>query len=722
MDRGGKNQMKIKIELLSDLCTCSGETYNSMVDMDVVYDENGSPYIPAKRLKGCVRESALEMQELGIITAEEYEKIFGREGNVRSAFSLSNAYILDFDEAVEDLRNCTYKDLSSPQNVLNQYTYIRTQTAVNLKTGVAEDSSLRTIRVVKKGLKFEAECNWNEENQEVVKHPKEISEILKQAVSLVKHIGVSRTRGLGLVEMELDEEEQKQAEHVLIKKEKLAEHNKIHYQIDLKSPLICKSPKGNQAQTQDYITGSKVLGLIAGAMGKEEYQNLLAMDDEIIVSNAYITEKKERGVPARLSWQKEKDQPYETNGRMKLTEMLEASKKDMKDKQITPSKIAYIANIDKKKTVLSVETEISYHHQRPRDKSIGRATGKEDGSSFYQLASICSGQSFSGYIYANREQAEKIIDAVFGLGKVRMGYGRSSEFGVVDFVLDSVTAIKPSKQRKVKEAIVTLLSDVILYNENGMLTTDIKVLKKYLEEIAGVDNFKIEKPYLQFDTIGGFNVTWGARKPIFNVLGKGSTFLISSEKEFDINLFSNQFVGERVSEGYGEIKVDAKPKKPSVSVEVYKKKPKIQMTKNLQNEKTGIINILLESEFERRLQKEVRKKLEGRQNQYRRKEDILNAAVSKLRMIFKNELSYEAMKEQVDGIENDAKNTLCKDLIKLIVPDEIARTIQTEMKKDYNLKYPIEWEKERLYRVVYSAYLTELKYFTKILQKKGENE
>lgn len=29
--------------------------------------------------------------------------------------------------------------------------------------------------------------------------------------------------------------------------------------------------------------------------------------------------------------------------------------------------------------------------------------------------------------------------------------------------------------------------------------------------------------------------------------------------------------------------------------------------KNLQNEKTGIINILLESEFERRLQKEVRK-------------------------------------------------------------------------------------------------------------------
>ena len=50
--------MKLTIKLLSDSCTCSGETYNSMVDMDVVYDENGLPYIPAKRIKGCIREAA----------------------------------------------------------------------------------------------------------------------------------------------------------------------------------------------------------------------------------------------------------------------------------------------------------------------------------------------------------------------------------------------------------------------------------------------------------------------------------------------------------------------------------------------------------------------------------------------------------------------------------------------------------------------------------------
>lgn len=70
--------MKITIKLLSDLCTASGETHNSMVDTDIVYDEYGIPYIPAKRIKGCIREAALEMMEMGLIEQLQYLKIFGK--------------------------------------------------------------------------------------------------------------------------------------------------------------------------------------------------------------------------------------------------------------------------------------------------------------------------------------------------------------------------------------------------------------------------------------------------------------------------------------------------------------------------------------------------------------------------------------------------------------------------------------------------------------------
>lgn len=49
---------QIRIELLSDLCAADGNGYNSSVDVDVCHDDCGLPYIPAKRLKGCLRECA----------------------------------------------------------------------------------------------------------------------------------------------------------------------------------------------------------------------------------------------------------------------------------------------------------------------------------------------------------------------------------------------------------------------------------------------------------------------------------------------------------------------------------------------------------------------------------------------------------------------------------------------------------------------------------------
>ena len=53
--------------------------------------------------------------------------------------------------------------------------------------------------------------------------------------------------------------------------------------------MICKSAKGNQADTENYIAGSKVLGLLAGAL-KEKYSTVLD-GGELIVSNAYIMNK-----------------------------------------------------------------------------------------------------------------------------------------------------------------------------------------------------------------------------------------------------------------------------------------------------------------------------------------------------------------------------------------------------------------------------------------------
>ncbi len=700
--------MKIKIRLLSDLCLHSGDIYNSVVDTDVVYDSYGFPYIPAKRLKGCIREAALELQQLGLITKKDYIEVFGKEGRENSAFSISNAYLEKYSELKEGLDSCNYAELKNPQNVLNQYSYIRRQTAVDLETGVADKNSLRSIRVVKKGLVFEASCHWNKEVENAA--------CLEKAIRLVKHMGMSRTRGFGLVEMSLEEEDSAFC-HVSAavdkwmsgnKNQACEERFKIKYTIKLKSSLICKSPQGNQAVTEDYISGSKVLGLIAGAGSKEEYKKLIDAG-EIIVSNAYIMNGKKRCMPAEISLQKEKDQKYD-EGIMNLKNMLFAD--PIKDKQMTPANIPYI---DEKNTVKVVDTEITYHHQRPNDKSIGRATN-EDGSSFYQLASISEGQSFCGYIYANQEQVRQIITAVKRLKEVRMGYGRWSGFGEVEFMLEEIEPVK-KESRLVNEVEIVLLSDMILYNKFGSATTELRDLKKELCERTGVNDLEITNPFLRFVTIGGYNVTWGARKPMIYGFGKGSAFRLHSDQGFDKRTLEETFLGERVSEGYGEIDVRMIP----FSEDVVVKKDREEANESTTTWwESPLMNALLENELKVKMQETVRAILEEKKFKIGKDISRLNVVVSKLRILFQTEHTYESLKENIAAIEKEDTRNLGNSVVDMLKPQEVLSLALSRLKEMYGFDYICTWNDEEIYRYVYQDYISNLKYFVATNKVKGE--
>lgn len=712
--------MKITIKLLSDLCTASGETYNSIVDTDVVYDLYGLPYIPAKRIKGCIREAALEMRDFGLISREEFTALFGKEGHMSAGFTLSNAYLVDYTGITRALKDCRDVAFVSQQRVLEHYTSMRTQTAVDMNTGVADENSLRTLRVVNKGTAFEADCMVSSKNASLGELQRQ-KDILRQAISLVKHMGLARTRGLGLIEMQLHEENVAKNSHVQVDRSELKEHNKLRYIITLQSAMICKSAQGNQASTQDYIAGSKVLGIFAGALGREAYRKLTE-SNEVIVTNAYIMhEGRERCSVGAASLQKEKDQPWQSDGTMKISDM-RYDKAQTAEKQMTPAGIDYMGADG---TKVDVTTEISYHHQRPNDKSIGRATGNAaDGSAFYQLCSISEGQSFCGYIYADRKQAEQILDAAENLGKVRMGYGKSSEFGAVDFVIDQNETIE-TVEEKANEAAVTLVSDMILYNESGCLSTELSVLKQYLCEALKVSDIVIKRPFLVFTTIGGYNVTWGTRKPTFRAFGKGTAFLIHSDTEFDINSLNRKFIGERVAEGFGEI-VATKLKESDLTV----KKPSQDSKNELQDHKNSeIMQALMQLEFEKMLQKEVMDRLNHKKAEYRKQVDGFNAAVSKIRLVYKSvavsdTASYKSMTDEINGIESAGKQKLCRDLMKLVKLDgtdgedgDLGKKILAEFNEKYEIDYKPKMSDQELFRYVYRIYITELKHFAKTLDK-----
>lgn len=673
--------MIISIKLLSDLCCYSGEVYNTTVDTDVVYDAYGLPYIPAKRLKGCIREAALELYEMGLMP--HYNAIFGKEGSDASAFTISNARVENYDAKVKELKQFEKTDFVNQQNVLSLYTYLRTQTAVDTNTGTAIENSLRTLRVLKKGLIFNA--NVDLENSEYF-------EEFKNAVSMVKHMGVSRTRGLGLVELKVENSLSTPIDHVLFKENELKDENKISYTIHLNSPLICKSAQGNQAKTEDYIAGSKVLGLIARSMGSGAYQKIM---NDIVVSNAYVSLGGQRSLPGRNSLQKIKNQSY-VDGKMDIVDMM-YFKNDNDKEQRTPANIDYMTE---KNEVLSVEEQISYHHQRPSDKSIGRATSRE--GQFYQLASICESQTFKGWIYANRETAKQIMNAVSKLGQVRMGYGRNSEFGQIDFTLDSVENAT-NKETLIHDADLLLASDVILYNDNGMLVADVNVLKDYLNAYFGVDDIEIDTPFISYNTIGGFNVTWKRKKQIFSALAKASCMKIHSDTGFKASYNHSYFVGERISEGFGEIVLEKTKENDRVCVyKPFEEERSLNKDANL-----DIMNELLEKELEKRMDARVRDVVAKNSMS----SDQLNPALSKMRLLFRTKSDYGEMMdefEQLKSANKDKRTNLMKDL-----PMDVLKDLEEEIQDEY-ANFKLRWSKEKKFRKLYSAYIRELKYRVKV--------
>ena len=389
-------KLKLIIHLLSDLCSGSGDTHNSSVDTDVVYSSRGIPYIPGKALKGCIRESMLELMNFGLVKSKSFSYLFDKDGSCIQF--PEGAFLKDHKNMEEDLRHSQYH----PQEVLDLYTYKRKQTSINPETGAALKNHLRAKRVVRSGVEFECVVTITERFEEsedcekAAEDLKNIVEDFKKAAENVVHIGINRTRGLGLIQVSVtdvsDDANNQQDSKMIFKTDATYI---LPYSIYVKSPVICKSPEGNQAKTQTFIDGGKMLGILAGNMPQDEFLEI--MKESPIFSTAYIAcgEKMDRATPAPLSMRKSKNASYDRKtGELKVYDFIE-QEKNVKVENIDDSipegeKIDQLSGlgdlyITDSGEAIEVDTEIHYHHQRPDDKSIGHATGSGDNSSFYQL-------------------------------------------------------------------------------------------------------------------------------------------------------------------------------------------------------------------------------------------------------------------------------------------------------------------------------------------------
>ncbi len=217
------NKLEFTIKLLSDTLPNSGYDTSANLDADIVTDEFGLPYIPAKRIKGLLLESAIELSEaLGDPDKlkGKIQQLFGEIGDADSrSLIITDANLKGFDNLREWLQwikslpvhknnksesepqnpntlNPLIKTIFHMENITKQFTTTRRQTA--LKDGVAEEHALRTMRIIKKDLEFIGTIEPTGEALDDLQIA-----LLAVAMHNIRNLGYNRNRGFGRVEVHL---------------------------------------------------------------------------------------------------------------------------------------------------------------------------------------------------------------------------------------------------------------------------------------------------------------------------------------------------------------------------------------------------------------------------------------------------------------------------------------------------------------------------------------
>ena len=197
---------KLKIKLLSDTTFGRGDGLAGSVDQEVEYDNNGFPYLKGRTLKGLLSEEcdnfiALLPEPDKIYWQEIADILFGKPGS-----SLDTIAQMQVGDAclLEDLRRVIEYELKNKKeltktDILESLTTIRRQTSINPKTGIADNKSLRSSRVILRELEFTANLSFESTPDEQIKA------LLSMGVFALRRIGSCRNRGRGYVKCRLFE-------------------------------------------------------------------------------------------------------------------------------------------------------------------------------------------------------------------------------------------------------------------------------------------------------------------------------------------------------------------------------------------------------------------------------------------------------------------------------------------------------------------------------------
>jgi CRISPR-associated protein Csx10 len=548
----------LKITTESFLLTGSGEGA-ALIDADVVFHPSGFPMIPARRVKGMLKESLVEVLEIfgkkqGEIKAM-VSSLFGDPGlpTYQGKLLFHNLMLEGWDQIAEEIKNAPPKGVLQPDFVKAYFTEEVQQTAIgregkpNEVEGVAKKRSLRNYRVIKPGYTFESPLSLTD-----VLNEKE-EKYLKHASLNLRHAGTRRNRGFGKIRCQLEplkSDSKVQTRQVSSSEES---SSKIKISINTLSPVVLAELQGEQNTvfTRKYISGNQLRGLLANEYIRSQglaFQNAHldpGFQELFLYGKLKFGDLRfKQGEAVALHLHQYKRYPDK--------EPISVFAKSENDEEITKS-IKGIGQVHGKtiqKEGFIPKTTFNFHNSRP-NRAAGRNMESDAEGGIFYYESLNEGQIFDGSITGESVALSKLLASFPTSFKARLGRSRSAQYGRVEVSLVPENKTDKVQSLSVGEYILILESPLILLNKWGAPSPTVKELEDALFEAWGF-TVKIKNAAAAFTKVEQFNAVWLSKSGQVSAFKEGSSFLIEASTKID-HLITT--LGEWTEQGFGKVKV-----------------------------------------------------------------------------------------------------------------------------------------------------------------------
>lgn len=560
-----KNSGRMIITLKSDICVGSGYSYAGLIDSDICFDRYGLPYIPGRRIKGCMRQSAEDcLLCSGILSNQDIDLIFGTGGDdAVKGISIGNAYLEKHSEIVKELSCLSQNSVVTQESILNCFCHVQGQT--KLDNGVAVDNSLRYTRVLNHYYPFDGREMAFVAEISLGNLSREDEGKLTAIAKATRNIGLKRNRGMGNISIaiewdDIDETKSQNGEISGGEEERV-----IEFRITNTSPLMLSSV--NDGESDKYIPGQAILGYLAGAYLRSRHESSEAASEDSVFVDLFLNgctkymnlvpcqgERLYYPAPAYIRKLKKTRKFVNVLNPDNLRQEHYSIEYDPGNGNQPKKLKGQFVWMDTDGTVdnAEVKSRVVYHHSHRGESRDG-----EEGI-LYSMECIEAGQKFAGKIYT-KERYVALLEELLTSGTIRLGKSKSAQYGDCKLISCTVSTNEGTEESHDNDIVVTLLSDAVFLNESGEYTVYENEVYDLIAKQLGIEDridCSVRNQYssiISTKIVVGYQSTWNLRRMPVPAICAGSCFVYRVKEKINI---PTCFVGVRNHEGYGLIRID----------------------------------------------------------------------------------------------------------------------------------------------------------------------